>query len=141
MYKDDMNEIYSQKREALTLFLGYSIPILLKLYMFMPGHVTEIKRFIKVIKSYIKYHNEEKEILRLVKKKYGKIESIDYIDLILNNLEQLFVDIYNNYQDIINDYEDMLYTKDTYRAVIPKDKVLSLDLELKRKYINELGDK
>jgi len=31
MYKDDMNEIYSQKREALTLFLGYSIPILLKL--------------------------------------------------------------------------------------------------------------
>lgn len=141
MYKDEVNEIYSQKREALTLFLIDSLKVLLKLYIFMPNNLKEREQFINVIKLYIKYHNEEKEILSLVKKKYGKIDEDESIDLMLDNLDELFVTIYGNYQNIIGDYEDMIVTKELYRSVIPKDKTLGLNLELKRKYISELGGK
>ncbi|MBE6152892.1 MAG: hypothetical protein E7166_01505 [Firmicutes bacterium] len=141
MYKDDIKELYSQKRESLTLFLVNSFTILLKLYVFMPKSIKERDKLRQIIKSYIKYNNEEKEILRIVKKKYGRKESIDSIDLILNDLDKLFVTIYNNYECIIGDFEDMIVTKDLHRTIIPKDKILNLTLEQKRKYINELGGK
>jgi len=35
----------------------------------------------------------------------------------------------------------MIVTKDLHRTIIPKDKILNLTLEQKRKYINELGGK
>lgn len=141
MYKDDVKNIYSEKREALTSFLGDSLTVLLKLYMFMPKYVKERKEFINIIKSYIKYHNEEKEILSIITKKYGTIDENDVVDIILDELDDLFDIVYNNYQDIIGDYEDMIITKDSYRVIITKNKVLRLDSELKKKYISELGGK
>jgi len=141
MYKDDIKELYSQKREALTLFLVDSLIVLLKLYIFMPKNIEERDKLKQIIKSYIKYNNEEKEILSLIKKRYGHIDENEFIDIILYNLDDLFDIIYNNYEEIISSYEDMIVTKDSYRAIIPKDKVLSLDIELKRKYINQLGGK
>ena len=41
MYKDDVNEIYREKREALTLFLINSFKVLLKLYILMPNNLKE----------------------------------------------------------------------------------------------------
>ncbi len=141
MYKDDIKTIYAEKREALASFLGDSLTILIKLYMFMPKYVKERKEFIKIIKSYIKYHNEEKEILSIIRKKYGKIDENEMVDIILDELDDLFDTMYSNYQDVIGYYEDMIITKDTYRAVIPKNKVLCIDSNLKRKYISKLGGK
>lgn len=141
MYKDDVKDLYSQKREALTLFLSDSLIVLLKLYILMPKNIKERKQFINVIKSYIKYNNDEKEILGIIKRKYGKIDELEFIDIILDELDDLFEIIYDNYQDILNDYEDMIITKDEYRAIIPKDKILGLNLEVKQRYINQLGGK
>ena len=79
------------------------------------------------------------ELLKLYQDKlfiqgYGKIDEDESIDLMLDNLDELFVTIYGNYQNIIGDYEDMIVTKELYRSVIPKDKTLGLNLELKRKH-------
>jgi len=54
MYKDDIKELYSQKRESLTLFLVNSFTILLKLYVFMPKSIKERDKLRQIIKSYIK---------------------------------------------------------------------------------------
>lgn len=141
MYKDDIKTIYKEKREALASFLGDSLTVLLKLYIFMPRHEKERKDFINIIKTYIKYHNEEKGVLSIIMKKYGKIDENETVDIILDELDELFEIIYGNYQDVLGYYEDMIITKDTCRVVVTKNKVLNLDSNLKRKYINELGGK
>ena len=141
MYKDDIKDLYSQKREALALFLSDSLMVLFKLYIIMPNNIEMRKQFINIIKKYFKYHNDEKEILNIIKKQYGKIDELEFIDDILDELDDLFVTIYDNYQEIIEDYDDMIFTKQLYRGTISKDKTLGLNLELKTKYINQLGGK
>ena len=141
MYKDDIKDLYSQKREVLALFSLNSLIVLLKLSIFMPNNIEMRKQFINIIKKYFKYHNDEKEILNIIKKHYGKIDELEFVDDILDELDDLFVIIYDNYQEIIDDYNDMIITKQLYRGTISKNKVLSLNSETKQRYINQLGGK
>lgn len=108
MYKCEIKEIKSQKREALMMFIKDFVSIYLKLNIGYPNLFIEKNILKYLFIQYIKYDNNELEILDYINEKYGYIEDNDVIDFLLYEFDIIYEEYYNYIDSCILSYEEIV---------------------------------
>ena len=154
MYKNEIKILKSEKREALRMIINDFVKIYIKLRICFPDLKEERINLVKLIRNYLEYDKNEKEVLDIINKYYRKCEYNENIDKLLNDFDEIYekyfeyindcfkgyedvLDIYGSILDIIFDklegknYDDIQKLK--YRMIIPNTHYQTFDDEYKNK--------
>lgn len=108
MYKYEIKDIKLQKHEALKMIIKDFVSIYIKLSIGYPN--LEKEQFIikYLLLQYIKYDNNELEVLDYINKKYGYIEDNDIIDSLLYEFDDIYEEYYKYIDNCISCYENIV---------------------------------
>lgn len=117
MYKQVIKELKQEKKEALTSILKDYYLLYIKLKIGYPNLIDEVTIIQILINNYIRYDNNEKEVLNEIKKIYGNIEYNEKIEQLLNEFDDIFKNYYIYMDIILSNYEEIL-NKDIIETII-----------------------
>lgn len=124
MYKNEINELMSQKRESLRIIIVDYLNIYFKLKIGFPNLFDERINLTNVIKQYLMFDRNEKEVLNLIKKNYGKEQNIEFIDELLDSFDEIYNRYYEYLEECFKDYESVI--NDYYLEMLVIDRIKSL---------------
>ena len=140
MYRDEIKELLSLKKESKKLVLNELFSLYFKLKICNLN--SEIIK--SLIKFYLNYDSEELEILKLINSKFGNIdyniiieEILDELDLIYNYYYEYINNIINNYEIIDINLIDLMLNRKKYKDINIKIPVLEKELN-KNKIIEKI---
>ncbi len=109
MYREDIRELKSQKREANREILWEFVRIYLRMRLFFPHFQKERDNLVALVQTYFQADQNESEVLDSIRKYYGKREDHEGIDELLDDFDGRFEKIYQYCQDTFEDYEEVLF--------------------------------
>jgi len=124
MYKNEINELMSQKRESLRIIIVDYLNIYFKLKIGFPNLLDERINLTNVIKQYLMFDRNEKEVLNLIKKNYGKEQNIEFIDELLDSFDEIYNRYYEYLEECFKDYESVI--NDYYLEMLVIDRIKSI---------------
>ncbi len=140
MYRDEIKELLSLKKESKKLVLNelFSLYFKLKICNLNSDIIKSL------IKFYLNYDSEELKILKLINSKFGNIdyniiieEILDELDLIYNYYYEYINNIINNYEIIDINLIDLILNRKKYKDINIKIPVLEKELN-KNKIIEKI---
>ena len=140
MYRDEIKELLSLKKESKKLVLNelFSLYFKLKICNLNSDIIKSL------IKFYLNYDSEELKILKLINSKFGNIdyniiieEILDELDLIYNYYYEYINNIINNYEIIDINLIDLMLNRKKYKDINIKIPVLEKELN-KNKIIEKI---
>lgn len=105
MYKYEIKNLYSQKRESYRMIMSELINIYIKLKIGYPNLKQEKNNIKYLIKLYSYYDRNESDILKEINKRFGNSKYNIVIEDILDELDIIYNYYYNYIENIINNYE------------------------------------
>ena len=151
MYKDEINNLKSMKRESYKIILKDLLCLYFKLKIGYPTFVKEREIIKYIIKFYIDYDKKELDILNEIKEKFGYINYNVVLENILDELDVIYNYYYEYIDNVINIYEQAVdsnlfnllisringktlnINQDNYKLIIPKlDKILDKEIILEK---------
>ncbi len=109
MYRDDLRELRSQKRQAMFVILQEFINIYVKMRLFFPNLKEERKNLVQLVKLYMQTDANESEILGLIEKRFGKYEDHESVDEMLEEFDQLFLNLFQHCELTFDDYQSVIW--------------------------------
>ena len=110
MYKEEIKELYSKKKEEKKIIVEELIVLYLKLKIGYPNLDEEKNAIISMMKYYLKYDKLETDILKEIKKQYGDIENNENVEYILDYLDSLSIYYYEYIDQMVLNYEQVIET-------------------------------
>lgn len=138
MYKDEVREKLSQKREYNYYLLKEYLYLYIKLFFVFPNNKNLRNELRFFVYDYFLYSDLEKEILLHIKKEFGNDEDIVECEEILDKLEEIFFRQFNYNEYILGGYNDAIETQNPLRATIPNREFDIIDKEEKDKILTNL---
>ena len=108
MYKDEIKALKEEKKEALISILKDYYKLYIKLKIGYPNLIEETVLLKLLIKQYILYDNNEKEILNEIIRIFCNSEYNDTIDQLLYEFDYIFENYYNYIEKCLFSYEEVL---------------------------------
>ena len=108
MYKEDIHDLYIQKREAKVTILKEFLSIYLRMRLFFPNLEKERDQLVALVQLYFETDQNESEVLKQIKKYYGEVEDHEGIDELLEEFDTRFENFYDYLEDAFEDYESVL---------------------------------
>ena len=108
MYCDDINKLYSEKREAKRLIIIDFLKIYIQLKLFFPSLLEERQKLVKLVQLYLDCDANEAEVLSSIKKQYGILDEHEGVDVLLDDFDVMAENLYEHCQESFGDYEDFL---------------------------------
>ena len=161
MYNSEIKDLLIQKREAFKLIFTEFFKIYLNLMIRFSQLKEEKNNLIYLLHFYLQYDKNEYEVLKAIKKKYGKKEDIEIVEMILNKCDEIYLDYYNYMESCYKVYDvfldkdrnimqmfadrlcnhDNTYVKNDYHIRIPTCYFQPFDDEYKDKLIKLVRSK
>ena len=140
MYNDEIYELKQEKKEALNIFYKDYINIYIKLLIGYPNLKKERNILKYLYKQYIKFDNNETEVLNLISKIHGNKENIDLIDNLLDEFDKIFENYYDYLSECLYGYESTI-NDDIINIIINRIKgdYLKIDNERYRMKLPKIG--
>jgi len=114
MYKDDVNVVLKDNGEELrALYFDYLI-VYMKMQLYLPNLIDEREKLSCLFQHYFHTVKNETEVLKVIKKKYGKVEEDELIDELLDEFEEMYDARWSYYQDVLLDYESVVEEYDNF---------------------------
>lgn len=105
MYREEIKNLKQEKKEALFLFYKDYINLYIKLLIGYPN-LTEKRYILKyLLRQYLKFDNNETEVLNLINQKQGNKENIDLLDNLFIEFDEIFEDYYEYLTKCLYIYE------------------------------------
>ena len=108
MYKDDIKDLYKQKRESRKMILSDFLEIYFKLRLFFPQLVEERNSLINLVQMYFNADDNEYQVLKAISKRYGKLDEHDGVDELLEDFDEMYDNLFEYCQDAFVDYGEFL---------------------------------
>lgn len=108
MYKDDIKDLYKQKRESRKLILTDFLEIYFKLRLFFPQLIEERKSLVNLVQMYFDADDNEYQVLKEISKKYGKLDEHDGVDGLLEDFDEMYDNLFEYCQAAFVDYDQFL---------------------------------
>lgn len=108
MYRDDVKDLFSQKRESNRFVLTDFLLLYIKMIIYVPNYVEERKALVRVVSNFYKYDRNESEVLNAIKKIFGKVDDDEDIDEMLELFDEMAQQQYDYFQKVAVDYESVL---------------------------------
>jgi hypothetical protein len=108
MYRDNIADLFSQKRESNRFVLTDFILLYIKMKVFVPHFINEREELVRVVSEYFKCDKNESQVLRYINKNFGKIEEEETIDDLLDEFDEMAQNQYNYFQELVIGYESVL---------------------------------
>ena len=140
MYKDEIVDIIKQNRAYNLVFMRDAFVIYSKLFVLANNKKELRKTFLKYVRDGFKYSKNENEVLHYILKKYGKVIDNDNIDIILDELDEIFGNMFNYYDNIFDGFSSSIETKQDYRTNFTKPNFEVLDDDKKNILIKRIND-
>ena len=109
MYRDDVRDLFVQKKEADRSLLWNFVTIYTKMKIFFPTLEKERKDLAQLVQLYMQTEKNENEVLRDIRKYYGKVDDHEGIDEMLEEFDEMFENIYLHCDKTFQSYEDVFY--------------------------------
>lgn len=105
MYKDDIKELYAQKREAKRMIILDFLEIYLKLRILFPELEEERNNLISLVQLYINADNNETDVLKAILFQYGDLDEHDGVDTLLEDFDEMYNKLFDYCQNAFLDYD------------------------------------
>ena len=118
MYKDDVKDLKSQKRESNAKILYDFFSIYIRMKLFLPDLEVERLNLVKMVQMYFDCDSNETIVLKEIKRLYGSLDEHEGVDELLDDFDDMFDSIYKYCQDAFGDYETFLSEYGDFVALI-----------------------
>lgn len=108
MYKDDIKDLYRQKRESRRIILLDFFEIYIKLRLFFPQLLEERNNLINMVQLYFDADDNECCVLKEMCNQYGNLEDHDGVDELLETFDEMYDNIFDYCQNTFVDYQSFL---------------------------------
>lgn len=108
MYREDIKDLYKQKREAKRFILRDFLFIYLKLRIWFPHLEQERHKLVELVQLYLDADQNETDALCLIGQCYGAVEDHEGVDELLTDFDEMFENLYGYCQRFFEDYEDVI---------------------------------
>ena len=108
MYKDDIRDLYAQKREARMQILDDFLKIYIRLRLFFPSLDKERTSLTNLIKMYLQIDRNEGKVLKAIAKQYGHLDDHEGVDELLCDFDDMFIELFEYCSKTFQDYEEFL---------------------------------
>lgn len=104
MYQDNIRDLYKQKLESKTMILIDFLEIYIKLRIFFPQLIEERTALVNLVNLYFEADANEYEVLKAINKQYGKLDEHEGIDILLDDFDEMYDNLFEYCQDAFVDY-------------------------------------
>lgn len=108
MYQDNIRDLYKQKLESKTMILIDFLEIYIKLRIFFPQLIEERTALVNLVNLYFEADANEYEVLKAINKQYGKLDEHEGIDILLDDFDEMYDNLFEYCQDAFVDYSSFL---------------------------------
>lgn len=121
MYKEEIKDLYSKKRESYRIIIKDLTYLYFKLKIGYPNLEKEQNSIKYLINFYVNYDHDESDILSEINRKFGSIDFNMDIEDILDELDIIYNYYYSFIDNIINNYE-LVIDNNILRIIISRVK-------------------
>ena len=108
MYKDNIKDLYKQKRESRKMILIDFLEIYFKLRLFFPQLTEERNALVNLVQLYFDTDDNGYQVLRKINKYYGKLDDHEGVDELLEDFDDMYDNLFDYCQDAFVDYGEFL---------------------------------
>lgn len=108
MYRDNIKDLYKQKRESRKMILSEFLEIYLKLRLFFPQLVEERTALVNLVQMYFDADENECQVLKAINRRYGKLDDHEGVDELLDDFDDMYDNLFEYCQDAFVDYGQFL---------------------------------
>lgn len=108
MYRDDIKDLYKQKRESRKMILTDFLEIYFKLRFFFPQLVEERTALVNLVQMYFDADENEHQVLKAINKQYGRLDEHEGVDELLVDFDEMYDNLFEYCQDAFVDYGQFL---------------------------------